>query len=244
MSAREPARILGIDLSLNHAGLVLLDQHGERILCEYVADARAATHKPLTEPAQVLSTLLPTFSKVDAEQHQLERVNWWHLYLSALFARVRPTHIGIEGYAVKSNNSKQRGTTDGVELGGVARLAAFNASTRPLLRFPGPGAVKMCSFLNGNAEAPEIIRGVRDAWGVRFDDMVPAGRAEAGAGRQAVEDMCAGYAIARFLWLEVELRAGRILPEQLHAKQRQAFLSVAKKDQRTVLMREWLARPA
>jgi Holliday junction resolvasome RuvABC endonuclease subunit len=220
-------RIIGIDLSLNHSGLVELDLTGDLTWWEFVSESKAAAGR------NGRGIHLPKF-KGDRQQAQMERLAWWVEFLTRVFAQRRPCYVGIEDYAFSaaSNTSYQIG-----ELGGMARLSALRSGA--MLRLHDPTSVKMFGALNGAATATDLVEKVKELWGSDFSVANPP----VGKGKPNTipgEDLAAAYAVARLVWTEVKLRAGFLRLDALHEKQIQVFNRTTKANPVNLLGREWL----
>lgn len=216
-------RILGLDLSLNHLGAVLLDELGNVAAIEFVTDTQAAAK------AMQGGVLLPKSKSDDGEQFDLERLAWWERYLADLLRRMRPTHVAIENYAFASTSKGQHAIA---EVGGLARLAVARAGAA--LRLTGPESVKLFATGKGNATGGEVAAAVRAELGALFVHPKKA---------LVEEDLAAGYTLARMAWLEVELRAGRRALASLPEHQVRTFNRCTKATPMNLLARDWLRLP-
>lgn len=226
------ARILGIDLSLNHAGLTLLDERGRVTWHTVVTDSKGVAARA---PVQLF---WPGSLSSDPEQADLDRLLWWERTLRVVIESLRPTHVGLEGYAflAKGNSHYQIG-----ELGGVARLAALRSGA--CLRLHDPMSVKLFGAGSGSATGADVADAVAREVGPIFAACNPPAKAGKKLNRLAEEDLAAAYVVARMVWTEIEVRAGRLPLEALADKQRQVFLRVTKSQPINVLAREWLVGP-
>lgn len=226
----DPYRILGIDLALNHTGFVLVDSKGEIIAERLVTDIKSASKKSN-------ATLLDYPKTGDKGADSVVRLKWWDKFLPDLFRELRPTHIGIEDYAmrVESNAVYQIG-----ELGGVARLHALKAGA--LLRLHDPLSVKMFGAELGNATGWEVAEAVRDVWKQDFSAYNPAPPKNPKQKQNTLpqEDMSAAYIIARLVQYEILLRDGKLNMASLSPKKVQVFNRVTKTYPTNLLGREFI----
>jgi Holliday junction resolvasome RuvABC endonuclease subunit len=230
---KEFAAIVGIDLSLNHAGMVELNAEGALSWYDYVTDTKAAVRR-------TVGVHLPGRTKgTDPQQFHMERLAWWNRHIDGVFARRDPTHVGIEDYAFAGAQSMAQATG---EQGGLVRMAAFRVGAR--LRLHDPTTVKMFAAHNGHATAWEVVMAVRERWGARFDDCNPPVVKAKKPNTLVEEDLAAAYTVARLVWTELELRAGRLRLSDLHEKEVQVFQRATKAQPVSLLGRDWLALPA
>ncbi len=221
--------IIGIDLSLNHAGLVQLDAGGRVVWWDWVTDVRAASDRGGR------GVYLPRPKSEDKEQGSLERLVWWEKYISELFVERDPFYVGIEGYAFRAegNAAYQIG-----ELGGLVRLAALHVGAK--LRCPDPMSVKMFGASRGNATGAEVADAVRAMTGGLFVAANPPQKAGKKQNALPEEDLSAAWVVAQMVWTELQLRAGSMRLDQLGEKQLQVFNRCTKSQPINLLARTWL----
>jgi len=220
-------RALGIDLSLNHAGLVQLNEEGEICKWNYITNQKS---KPVGGKG-ILIDLPVTPSD---ESFDMERLRWWQRALGTL-ARpdLHSEYVGIEGYAFAAPGHAHATA----ELGGIARLQMLKNGSG--LRLHDPLSVKMFATGRGNATAEEVCKGVFSSWGVKFDFM-PRIRRKAGQTVLEEEDLCAAYTVARMVWTEVMLREGELSVDSLPAHQARVFKRVTKANPKSILERDFV----
>lgn len=220
--------ILGLDLSLNHSGAVALDESGKLSGYWFVGNRKGAVDR-----SSGSGTRLPPRTKgMDADQHQLDRIGFYADWLWMLIRETGAEYAGVEGYAYAavSNSSYQYG-----ELGGEARRVLTKASC--LVRIHDPLSVKMFGAVKGNATPDQVLEAV--PWEYREEWL----HMEHGLkGQQAAEDLAAAFWIARMVWTEIEVRAGRILLSDLEEHQVRVFNRVTKAYPVNLLGRDWLKR--
>jgi hypothetical protein len=213
-------RIAGVDLSLNHAGFVVLDGAGRIVSYDFVTSLARRGGK---------GVLLDLQKASDRHQHQLARLDWWRAHLYRVVEQLQPTHIGLEDYA---HGSQGQGAVDTHELGGIARGLFAGAA---LLRLHNPSTVKLYAGA-GNATGAYVAAAARAIVGPIFAAAnPPAGRGKPNTLPE--EDLAAAYTIARLVWHELELRAGRVRLEDLDENARAVFLRVTKSNPVGVLSR-------
>ena len=223
-------RVEGWDLALNHAGFVtLIDGRLEDFV--YVTDKAGAADR-----SAVHGRRLPKWKMADKLAASVLRLQWWEHFIRVYLKKAKPDYVGIEDYALEggAHGAHYKG-----ELGGVGRLEALAAGAR--LRLHDPGSVKLYAAHDGSAEKAEVEEAVYKRWGIEFSHFNPPppkkGKKQ---NRQTSEDLADAFAVARLVWAEVQLRAGRVPLSELHPKEVQVFNRVTKAYPVSLLGREWL----
>lgn len=218
-------RVLGIDLALNHTGFVELDETGHMSWYKFVSNvAKHAKDDPKH------GVLMPWDKKAagDREQLNAKRLAWWQLYLTEVLHSRKPTHVGIEDYAIQaeSNSAYQIG-----EVGGMARLAAFEVGAN--VRLIDPVTVKMFAAHNGTAAPETVDIAVRDDY--------PETQIWNGLPNLPRLDLTAAYVVARMVLIETKLRAGTMQLKDLnHEKEISVFTRCTKANPVSLLGRDWI----
>jgi Holliday junction resolvasome RuvABC endonuclease subunit len=227
-------KILGLDLSLNHAGATLLDGAGKFVECAYFTDI-AGSAKKGTPP---LATRLELPKKAERQQHQMQRLAWAKGWLEALLDRWRPTHVGIEDYAIRV----EHGAHYMGEIGGIARMLCWERGV--YFRLHDPISVKMYVTFDGTAQKDLVERFVMSRWGLDFSKYNGDASKGKAPKRTTSEDLADATGIAKLVWLEIQLRAGKIDMRVLHAKEIQVFNRVTNTYPLNLLGREWIHNAA
>jgi Holliday junction resolvasome RuvABC endonuclease subunit len=218
-------RVLGIDISLNHAAFVQL-KDGELDGFTIVTDTKsiAAT----TDRAVLFSP-----KSVDSESKALERLDWWRQYLSGfLGVDYSPDYVAIEDYAFAA----KQGAHQIGEVGGLMRLELWRSNVR--WRKYTPTQLKAFTVHKGRAEKDEMVAAVRDRWDQDFSFLRP-GETKLWT---SAEDAADAYALAKLLDAELRLRKGTLKLEMLHAKEIEVFNAVSKKGGSNVLAQPFIQR--
>lgn len=223
-------KILGIDLALNHAGLVMLDGLGNIDRFLVVTDTKGAA-----ERGGERSVYLKKIAHADRQAVQLHRLAWWHSFLWDILKQWAPTHVVVEDYALRAESNAAYNIG---EQGGVVRLISLLRGK--LLRLHDPMSVKMFGSGNGSATGREVADVASERWRLDFSGLNPPPPKKGAQNTVPEEDLCAAYILARMGWTEIELRAGRLALSALDAKQIQVFNRVTKANPVNVLGREWL----
>lgn len=218
---------VGMDLSLNHGGVVFL--RGFRLDSAVFVSQRK---KPCeVEDEAVQGIYQQRDSKDSRELWDYKRLVWWGRLLRRL-ARGYPPEvaplIGIEDYAFAASSSSlyQYG-----ELGGLARWIFRDRR----FRFQDPLSVKLFAAGKGNAKPAEVEEAVRKRWGQDFR------RFNAGTGEPRVsDDLAVAYTIARMLVVEQALRRGWMRLDELEEGEIRVFNRVTKRNPVNLLARGWI----
>lgn len=212
--------IWGIDLSLNHAGIVELGSQGELAWWTFVTDKKTQ--------AGEFGFHFDIKKTSDKQQFNMDRLSWWeHLIVNLLKSR-KPTHVGIEDYAPRamSNSTYQIG-----ELGGIVRRAVLRQGAA--LRLHDPMTVKMYVVHSGNATPEETQEAVLSRW-------PDTKQAWAKLSPSVQLDLAPAYGAARLVLDELDIRAGRLQVSALHEKEIRVWNRVTKANPVNILARDWI----
>lgn len=219
---------LGLDLSLNHAGAVVVDTDGRVVDYRFVSDKKGAVQRNARHGIRA-----PQKATKDAEQHQLDRMNFHRRWISDVTLVSGADYVGLEGYAFAavSNSSYQYG-----ELGGLARYVLTRNGCK--VRIHDPQSIKMWATGKGNALAADLLdampdAGVRDEWKAIEDGL---------KGQQAAEDLAVAYWIAHMVASEVLVRRGVKALVGFPEHRVRVFNRITKTYPANLLDREWLHR--
>lgn len=216
---------LGFDLSLNHSGAVALDEAGKVDGYWFVSKKKGAV-----DQSNCRGYRLPVKKNdIDPEIYQLKRMLFYKKWINKVILESGAEYAGLEGYAYSaiSNSSYQYG-----ELGCCARMELARNSCA--FRIHDPKSVKMFAFGKGNADASQLLEIVPESLRSEWK------RIERGLkGQQVAEDLAVAYWMARLVWIEVELRAGRKLLSSLKPHEIRVFNRVTKTYPTNLLDREW-----
>lgn len=227
-------RFLGIDLSPNHAGFVLLGEDGDEPLdLRYLTNQKGSANQA---PGQSYYYKVPDRkSEPDTSVKDIRRLYNHMGVLGSIYNDLAPDYAYQEEYAWSgSGRSYQIG-----ELGGVSKLLLFRRDVR--FRTLDVSSVKMFAAHTGNADKDLMIESVQDRWGVDFSRYNKPGRAKDFA--QTQEDLTDAYVLARVCRTEYLIRSGHLLPSDLdHDKERAVFLRTTKHQPVNILSRDWICR--
>lgn len=218
-------RILGIDLALNHSGFVFLNEKGDmdRWLFTTAKPKIAASHK---NGYHMPHEKAP---HIDREQNNANRLFWWSKFLPRMVDTYKPTHVGIEDYAIsaKGQSMYQIG-----EVGGAARLAVLTAAHKPELRLHDPLTVKLFAAHHGGAHPETVMMEVLARW--------PETKVWDALALEPKIDLAVAYVLAKMTWTEAQLRSGKLVLASLHEKEIAVFNRCTKANPTNLLSRDWI----
>lgn len=222
--------VLGTDLSMNHGAFVTLDGAGE------MADYRYVTDRVKVATKSRLHGEYFNAGKIrDMHARGVVRTVFWDVYLNRLFAGAL-THVGIEDYAY----DQVMGAHQMGEVGGLFRLKAYMRGV--CLRIHDPGSIKMFAAHDGSADKREVAHFVKERWTEAQEFERYSYDRPKGAFTEIEEDLCDAFAVAKLVWTEIQLRAGKMKMSDLHPKEVQVFNRTTKQYPVNILGREWLQR--
>lgn len=233
-------RVLGGDISLNHGAYVLLDD-GELADCWYYTDIAGAAARSRRGHRLVLP------KTDDVQTKNMARLAWLEAFFAGVvLARAHPDYVGFEDYALDGGSAHGgHGAHAKGEIGGIAKIHCWHRGYS--LRLHDPLTLKMWTAHNGRADKPMMEAAVRDRWGVDFSTFNPPVQARKGKqskeNRQTSEDLADAFAVAKLVWLEVQLRSGHVQMSELPEKEIRVFNRVTKSYPVNVLARDWIKNP-
>lgn len=222
----------GLDLSLNHAAMVILGLGDDQPLdWRFYAEEAKATerggdratrwHRPKTRNEK-------RPDGVDDHELAVRRLDFIDTIVNIWADDLEPDYLAIEHYAYDMTGGHQLG-----EAGGVVRLAIARRGIPQ--RWHDPLTVKMWAAKNGNADKDMVVDAVKERWGVTFDV------ATSDKNRVSVEDLCDAYTLAHMLRTEWLVRKGHVQIKDLDAKEIQVFNRITKAMPLALTQREWTA---
>ena len=215
-------RVQGWDLALTHCGIVELTD-GELTDYWYLTNNKTSASK------HDQGTFLDLVKNVDKQQMHMERLVKVIDFLASVVIAGGPHYVGIEDYALMANTySHLKG-----EVGGGARMVCHDTETP--FRLHDPLSIKMFATGKGNAKKDAIEAAVLDRWGVEFSHCNKSEK-----DRTTSEDLCDAFAIAKMVWVELQLRNGEIELKDLNEKEIQVFNRVTKSYPVNLLGRDWI----
>ena len=219
----------GLDLSMLHAGAILLDvKTGSMLDLKFIVD-HPKTVKRL--PDNAIAIKLPKGGRGhDKENRFFKILVEMRRALGILINEWSPSILCIENYAFGASGLVfQIG-----EVGGAAKIVAHDAGV-PMVRLHDPNTVKMFATHNGNADKEMMAERIADRWGLDFSKYNQTPKNETISG-----DLYDAYALAQLGRLEYLLRAGEIDMKGWHPKEIQAFNRTTNSYPVSLLGREWI----
>lgn len=227
-SSAKSIRTLGIDLALNHAAFVQLK---DGLLDKYLI---VTNSKTIAATDKANSDLL-NIKHEDIEIRSLLRLEWWkENFLSIFDVFEKADYIAIEDYAY----SARQGAHQIGELGGMIRCLLWDMY-KPWRKY-SPGQVKLYAAHKGLAEKEEMVKAVKDRWGIDWSHLRP------GKTKQtvSVEDAADATAIAHLLYTEVRLRKAEISLKELPEEEIRVFNTISKHSKTNLLDTPWITKNA
>lgn len=218
--------IIGLDISLDHAGIVSLQSHGN--LYSYCALSDVRRYE-LEDPTHIWP-----LSKKDKEEpkevFRLRRVIEYEEYLSkfGIFrkheSKTNQVVTSIEGYAYSSQSTN---ICQIAELTGNIKRRIFESGG--CIRIHDPLSVKLFATNKGNATKKEMVQAAIEC-GFAIPDGLIKKKNVKKKGKRVEEydgpatDLADAYFLARMLWTELMVRDGKIDLKDLSEGERRVFL--------------------
>jgi Holliday junction resolvasome RuvABC endonuclease subunit len=224
-----PVKVIGLDVSLNHWGIVsLLDGELENY---WFVTTENSIVKKLKEHSIFID--LPKRSKEESQIFSIKRLAALEKMLINFLKEHPVDYYGIEDYAF----AMQQGSHQLGEMGGMVRLNLYKAGK--LFRLHDPNSIKMFSTGNGSADKNLMEKGLKAKYNIDFLPCNPISKN--GKMNKAVsEDLYDALAIAKLVWTEVLLRKGNIKLNELTESEIKVFNRVTKSYPVNILARDWL----
>lgn len=222
-------KILGIDISPNHGGFVLLD--GTEVDFLYLTNIKGSADR--SKKGIYLKKI-----KGEKDLTNVLRLAYWKAFFEKVLKTFDPDYIGIEGYAFRatSNSSYQIG-----ELGGLVRIIMFEAKIP--YRIHDPLSIKMYATGKGSSVVDDLFFILPKDLQRRFPktDPLPTKRTKK-INTQTSRDLAVAYWVAQLVQTEVKLRKGKIVMSDLNPHQIRVFNRVTKTNPINILARNWIAK--
>jgi Holliday junction resolvasome RuvABC endonuclease subunit len=213
--------VVGIDQSANGtAAVALVDGKIDRFL--FFADTKKAFRE--IGPGSNYTIVEPVIVKGDDEVAKTVRLRRIRDELRRFVALANPTHVAFEGYSMTRAPVASRVLG---EVGGIVRVLL--ADLRVRFRVYPVEAVKSFATGKANAEKADMILACRDRW--EEPNWLKYGKTEGAAG-----NLADAYVIAQLLHLEIAVRGGRVVLEDLDADSRAVLQRVTPKRQPVAIL--------
>jgi hypothetical protein len=219
--------VLGIDVSLAHGAFVQLCD-GKLNEYRYVTDRKTVANKDYDHGIYLQASKIK-----DMQLRDFERLVFWRDVADDVMNSLYSYYAGIEDFAYRASQSAHQIG----EIGGIVRLRAYSNGLK--LRLHDPMTLKMFACHDGSLDAKSTRAAIEKRW--------PEAKKEfskyvVGKDERTPEDLCDAYAIAKLVDLEIQLRAGVVRLDSLHAKEIQAFNRCTKRYPESLLAREWIQK--
>jgi len=235
-------RIFGLDLSLDHGGVVCLNKDGSVLdYCFFTSIKKFLTIDP--DHAILLSKRgkeesKDTFRLRRMKEYLEKLMEFEHKVSTSLFS----SYYAIEGYSYLSQTTS---ICQIAELTGYLKYALFEGGGS--IRIHDPLSVKLFATGIGNCSKKDIVKQAR------FNFNIPEGlikKVVKKSKKKGVQeefdgpgtDIADSYFLARMLYMELQVRQGSILLDQLSEGERRVFLRVTKAHPVNLLDRKFIQK--
>lgn len=233
-------KIFGLDISLDHGGVVVLDENGK------VTDYRYLTIvKKMADVDPDHSILLSKREKDEAKDvfrlrrmvEYAERV--WNVQPTTC---IHNSYYSIEGY---SYASKSTSICQIAELTGYIKRRLFEDGGK--IRIHDPLTVKLFATGRGNCMKKDVVENAA-LWFDIPEGLVKRKKIKKKSGEKIEEfdgpatDLADAFFLAKMLYTELKLRSGELLLKQLSEKERRIFLRVTKAYPVNILDRQFICK--
>lgn len=224
-------KIHGLDLSLDHCGIVTLNKQGNVNNYLYTT-----TSKKMAEADSKHSFLLSKKAKDESKDvFRLRRINEISEamleYDAEFFYRGRPKskYVSIEGYAYASQTTS---ICQIAELTGNIKHRIFRGGG--IIRIHDPLTVKLFAVNTGRCLKKDIVKAARKAFTIP-ECLIKRKQIKKKGQTEKIEeydgpatDVADAYFLAKMVQVELELRSGKITLAELSENERRIFLRVTK----------------
>jgi Holliday junction resolvasome RuvABC endonuclease subunit len=164
-----------------------------------------------------------TGKNADGEAGKVRRLSLIRHHLATFLERTSPSHVAIEGYLVTRTAITSRVLG---EVGATVRLTIADAQ-KPYRTYPVQ-LVKSYATGSGAAEKAEMVLACRDQW--EQINWLAYGTVKGAAG-----NLADAYVIAQLLWLELRVRSGRTIADELTPPERSILNHTTPKSPMSIL---------
>lgn len=249
------ALIVGLDISLEHFGMVALSTAGQAFHCTY----EYPTQKYVWEDKLLIGGTLPVSLKGFLTPKKLENEGRdFHTVRRIVFSNTviqntlldliqyRPWYVAIEDYAIGAAFSGSTGLVQIAEMTGTIKNWIY--MNGGAIRTYDPSTVKLYATGKGNALKRHVIEAaVADGFNLPSSMFKEVKKIWQGKPDKELDgpgsDLCDAYTLAKMLWLELQVRSGNIeikdLPE--HIRER-IFFRVTKGNPVNLLARDFIRK--
>jgi hypothetical protein len=233
-------RTLGMDISLNHGAMVLLDG-GKKCQFWYYTDLAGSADR-CKNGYRIDPDIFKAPKGATRDKHILgiRRLAWIRDFINIVLKISSPDYAALEDYAVRA----EQGAHYLGEVGAVARTALWDFGIK--FRLHDPISVKMFVTHDGTAQKDAVQRAVESRWGeafYKYDQPPPKPtqkRPNPKHNRTTSEDLADAYALSQLARTEYLLRSGALAMSKLHEKEVRVFNRITKTYPVSLLDREWI----
>jgi len=219
--------VIGLDISLDHAGIVALCDGGG--VLDYCA-LTTVKKDSAADPRRVflLSKQGKDESKDTFRLRRMKEIsNFVSVFIDSVSDKVDSLYFSIEGYSYASYSTS---ICQIAELTGYLKYMLFDMGG--YLRIHDPLSVKLFATGKGNCLKRDVVE--RAGKYLKFPESLIKKKQKKIRGKLVEEydglctDLADAYFLARMLWTELQIRSGEIGLEQLSDGERRIFLRVTK----------------
>jgi Holliday junction resolvasome RuvABC endonuclease subunit len=215
--------VVGIDQSANGTAAVeLVDGKLGRLL--FFADTKTKFRELRRSLGEEFFVVEPVIVKGDDEVAKTLRLRRIRSEMTRFLSLTNPTHVAFEGYSMTRAPVASRVLG---EVGGLVRLVLSDVGVR--FRVYPVEAIKTFACGKADAEKADMVLACRDRWDE--PNFLRYGKTEGAAG-----NLADAYVIAQLLRLELEVRAGRAVLEDLDSTSRSVLQRTTPKKQPVAIL--------
>ena len=211
--------IQGWDISLNHAGIVQLEEGQDPKL--WFVTTKPTIAKKFNNGIHLMMKKLKDKTAV-----QIERLNEWDYIIAKFIDETKPTHVAVEGYAFGASQGAH-------QMGGIGekfRQIIYNKGIK--LRIYQPTSVKLATAFHGHAKKARMIKYVQDRFKTDLSEYP----------NDIQEDLADSFGVARLAKLELDLKDGVCKIDALNPKEVHIVTVITKSSPVCLLDKEWTQR--
>jgi len=245
---------VGLDLSLEHFGMVALNAEGQAFHCTYEYPTQKYVWKekvlPGFPPVTLKGFLTPKKQENEGRDfHTVRRIEFSTMAIQNMLMQLtqgRSWYVAIEDYAIGAAFSGSTGLVQIAEMTGTVKHWIY--MNGGAIRTYDPSTVKLYATGKGNALKRHVIEAaVSEGFNLPSEMFKEVKKTWQGKPDKELDgpgsDLCDAYTLAKMLWTELQVRVGNIelkdLPE--HIRER-IFFRVTKANPVNLLARDFIQR--
>ena len=237
-------KIFGLDISLDHGGVVCLDENGRVFDYVYLTSIKKFFD---VDPGH--SVFLSKKGKDESKDtFRLRRLREFASIPMFLMEDISSAYFSIEGYAYASQSTS---ICQIAELTGYLKHLLFEGGGN--IRIHDPLTVKLFATNKGNASKKEVV--ISSGLSTYVPEGLIKRKVIKKKGKTTlpqelwwedydgpITDIADAYFLARMVYRELQLRSGDLLPNQLSEGERRIFLRVSKAYPVNILDRTFICK--